>query len=70
MTNFEVLHKKMLDGEKIVLPVIRPGDKVSFTVTDTSGYTAEKMANDTAKAIAKYYLKWAKAEAEEIGNEP
>lgn len=65
MTNFEVLHKKMFKGENIVLPAIPHGDKVSFTVTDASGYTAEKMANDIAKAIAKYYLKWAKAEAKE-----
>ena len=61
MTNFEMLRKKMLNEEKIILPSI--DGKVSFAVTDTRGYTAQKMANDIAKAISRYYLEWANKEA-------
>ena len=51
----------MLNEEKIILPSI--DGKVSFAVTDTRGYTAQKMANDIAKAISRYYLEWANKEA-------
>jgi len=65
MTNFEMLHKKMLNGEKIDLNLVC--SNVSITVadaTDVSNYTAEELANDIAKAFAKKCLEWENKEAE------